>query len=204
MQRRGRIDPRRKACEDSIRAFHQLNYITQHMPPVVLPRDLRPVVSRLQKEQKQFIASAEGQRAVRLVAEFSRSSRQFKAPEVLSERGAASAKTTLNWFTRLPGALVRHATAPLVDLRGIQESDAVLAVSDGLQVIAAGACALLAGTRTPEDFAPDAILHAAFGLDSAAVAIRKPLADPRFPWPKQPADVSLPKIDELVRAGTVR
>lgn len=174
------------------------------MPPINLPDELKPVVEEFLKEQKQFELSAGGKKIVRQVKDFSLSLRQPKEPDFLSDKGVASAGATLGWITLLPEKLVCHDKALLIDLREMPEQGAVLAISAGLQVIATGVRALLSGAKEPKDFAPEAILHAAFGADDAAVAIRNQLSDLEFPWFSPLGDIKIRDIDKLVREGTIR
>jgi|CXWL01.1.fsa_nt_gi neutral ceramidase len=174
------------------------------MPAIDLPRELKPVISEFSKEHKLFIKSVEGKTLLIGATAFGHSLMDTATPDLVLEKNIVSAEETLDWIMRLPEKLISFDKAPLIDLQQLTEKEAMLAISAGLQVLAAGVRALIVGPMIPKDFAPDAILHAAFGADPAAVAIRKPLFDPKFHWPDSIDDLKLANIDKLVREGTLR
>src|SRR5688500_16702487 len=174
------------------------------MPSIDIPIELKPVLSEFLKEHRLFVAGAGGKANIRDVSGFGRTLRYPTEARVFFGEGAAGAGTTIGWVMQLPQKLLDHDKAPLVDLVEMRDKEASLAMGAGLQVIALGAKALLVGIGKPPKQAPEAILHAAFGADNAALAIRKPMIDPKFPW-VAPFDLSkLPDIGKLVREGSLR
>lgn len=174
------------------------------MPIIYLPDELKPEVSGFLKGQKVFVAAAKGKALIKNVTAFSRSSIGTVTSDIFSDKFTDIARQTTEWISRIPEKLVEHKKAPLIDLQKMSPKEAERAVSSALQVLAAGARALIAGGGTGKDFDADALLHAAFGADKASISIREPLFDPKFEWPRPIRDIKLPNIDKLVREGTIR
>jgi len=174
------------------------------MPPDVLPAELKPALAEFLKAQKLFLSGPRGKASLRDVSGFGQTLRSPTEPGLFVGRGAAAAGSAMDWMMRLPQELLEHEKAPLLDLADMGKKGASLAMAAGLQVIALGSKALLAGRGKPPKLAAEAILHAAFGADKSALAIRKPIIDPKFPW-VTPFDLgNLPDISKLVREGSLR
>jgi neutral ceramidase len=172
--------------------------------PVIVPKELKPVVAEFLDKQKEFAASRRGKAEMRQVSSLAGSLRYGAGASLVDAETAAAATASIGWVTRLPDKLLDHAKRPVVDLAGLKPKEAMRAISDGLQVIALGAKALLAGAVKPPAQTTAAILHAAFGADKAASGIREGMVDPKFPWGAPFDPTTLPDISRLVREGSLR
>lgn len=173
------------------------------MPNYRLPVELKPEVSGFLQRQKVFVATEKGSSLIENVTAFSRSSFGTGAVDISAEKFTDAARQTMEWISLVPKKLVDHKKAPLIDLQEMSPKEAEIAVSSALQVLAAGARALIAGGGTGKDFDADALMNAAFGADQASLFIRKQLVNPKLVWPRRRQDLDLPDIDKLVREGTV-
>lgn len=177
------------------------------MPPPD-PDQFADQLADFDKAHKEFIGGVDGRRSLKLLATFSKNARALDGGAPFGKNDIAGAQATLDWLLRMPEAMLGNDKAPLHNLRELPAKDRARAVAQALQVIAIGARALLLGAAWQGDHlerAPLAVLQVAFGADSAALALRKPLliADLGFPgerkkWPTPE------QLIKLIVAGTWR
>lgn len=177
------------------------------MPPPD-PSPFADQLAQFDKAHKEFIASDEGRRSLKLLATFSKNARALDGSAPFGKNDTAGAQATLDWFLRMPAAMLGNDKAPLHNLRELPAKERTRAVAQALQVIAIGGRALLLGAAGKGDQierAPLAVLQVAFGSDSAALALRKPLLDAELGFPGERKKWPTPEqLIKLIVAGTWR
>ena len=166
--------------------------------------DLETRVEQFVGEQQLFLGTQTGHELLQNTLQHVNSLSQSRA-HLLAPAAHAQAESALAWINRLPTDVVMNREAVAINLSTLSVTAAMQAVTTGLQVVRSGVMGLImGGGPMPGKDVPDTILHAAFGADAAAQAIRTALTDPKLPLPKALDDFRLPELDKLVREGTLR
>ncbi len=189
------------------------------LPPIlipiqvpILPIELKPVVAAFVLDNRLQLKLPEVQLQLRTLNSFGRTLRLAGDALLGLPAHQAAAQGALDWMQRLPGPLLDHGAAPLVDLKTLPVRGAHHALVDGLQVLTLGVKAMLGAAKPPDKLLPQALLQVAFGADAASRALRKPMLDRRAPGlpplpgldlPGLPGLAGLPDIGKLVREGTL-
>lgn len=175
------------------------------MPAPIVPRDLKPIISGFTKEQKIFLSTPQGKADLVTVKTFAQDSSLPVIKGEIDQRQRDAATVTLAWITRLPEKLVGNPQAPMIDFSNLGEKERAQAITEGLQVIASGAKALLLGDSEDPKRACDAMVQGFIGADKASEAMRKSVVDPKFPVIVRPTlnPRGILDIDKLVREGVI-
>ncbi len=178
------------------------------MPLDPLPVRFADLAKSFNREQKLFTNSTKGEVVIGAAREFAQTARPGMVLSVSwSDNRAFGAAELVAWVARLPTQLAMAKDVPRLNLKELKPVEVRRSVGEALQVLGAGVQALISGVAVedPKSTAA-ALLQVAFGTDAISVGLRKPLVDPKFPWPLPLPNwgQDLPDIGKLVLEGTLR